>query len=330
MQQAGWYPDPSGAPNSERFWDGTAWTTQVRPAGSTAQPVGPGAQPLGPGSTPPNSGPGTQPFIPGTQPLIPGSRPLGSQPAGPGQPYPPGGSVGTGTRTGSKRTPLVVGAAAVVLIVAVVLGLIFIPGDDDQSVDPPVSPPVSEVPTAGPGEESPGPARGELDCWAGNQSATGSKETPYISTGLAYEAPDSWGFRFSKDQWTWLDDQAVWGAIRPSTRGVALGGLNQQAGFTDPARAGEQHLNCLMQAGVYAAEQTEIEIGETTQVEVNGMEAYQTEATVPGTEEPLEMQVLVFPTRTSGSVAVWMGFWAPGDEAAKQEVLATRDTIKAA
>ncbi|MEV5517322.1 DUF2510 domain-containing protein, partial [Streptomyces flaveolus] len=35
----GWYPDPgqtSDGPATERWWDGKAWTDQVRPAGPAA------------------------------------------------------------------------------------------------------------------------------------------------------------------------------------------------------------------------------------------------------------------------------------------------------
>ncbi|MGC3005579.1 DUF2510 domain-containing protein, partial [Streptomyces sp. G35A] len=35
----GWYPDPgqtNDGPATERWWDGTAWTDQVRPVGSAA------------------------------------------------------------------------------------------------------------------------------------------------------------------------------------------------------------------------------------------------------------------------------------------------------
>ncbi|NUO46956.1 MAG: DUF2510 domain-containing protein, partial [Streptomyces sp.] len=35
----GWYPDPgqtSDGPATERWWDGKAWTDQIRPAGSAA------------------------------------------------------------------------------------------------------------------------------------------------------------------------------------------------------------------------------------------------------------------------------------------------------
>lgn len=48
--QAGWYPDPSGAPGMYRFWDGVRWTTAVSrdpfspPPGATPPP-GPGPVP---------------------------------------------------------------------------------------------------------------------------------------------------------------------------------------------------------------------------------------------------------------------------------------------
>lgn len=42
MQQPGWFPDPGGQPQTERFWDGSAWTTATRPAnGPTPGPGGP-------------------------------------------------------------------------------------------------------------------------------------------------------------------------------------------------------------------------------------------------------------------------------------------------
>ncbi|MFI6208196.1 DUF2510 domain-containing protein [Streptomyces sp. NPDC051041] len=50
----GWYPDPgqtSDGPPTERWWDGKAWTDQVRPAGSAAA-WGPPTQPPFPGAPP--------------------------------------------------------------------------------------------------------------------------------------------------------------------------------------------------------------------------------------------------------------------------------------
>jgi uncharacterized protein YxjI len=43
---AGWYPDPHGAPQTLRYWDGTQWTEHTNPAQQTGQqaPQQPGAQ----------------------------------------------------------------------------------------------------------------------------------------------------------------------------------------------------------------------------------------------------------------------------------------------
>lgn len=56
----GWYPDPgqtNDAPATERWWDGKAWTDQVRPVGSPAGGFGPPAYPAAAGSYPPAAGP---------------------------------------------------------------------------------------------------------------------------------------------------------------------------------------------------------------------------------------------------------------------------------
>ncbi|SPF00325.1 DUF2510 domain-containing protein [Streptomyces sp. MA5143a] len=59
----GWYPDPgqtNDAPPTERWWDGRAWTDQVRPAGSAGT--------FGPPAFPPAAGP----YPPGAAPAYPG------------------------------------------------------------------------------------------------------------------------------------------------------------------------------------------------------------------------------------------------------------------
>ena len=42
MTNAGWYPDPAGAPDTYRYWDGQAWTGHVAPAGGSLVPQPPG------------------------------------------------------------------------------------------------------------------------------------------------------------------------------------------------------------------------------------------------------------------------------------------------
>lgn len=40
MSAPGWYPDPSGAPNQYRYWDGTQWSAQTMPAGGPPNTTG--------------------------------------------------------------------------------------------------------------------------------------------------------------------------------------------------------------------------------------------------------------------------------------------------
>jgi uncharacterized protein (AIM24 family) len=42
---AGWYPDPAGGPNTQRYWDGAAWTAQTRPTDAQPPPPPPPAPP---------------------------------------------------------------------------------------------------------------------------------------------------------------------------------------------------------------------------------------------------------------------------------------------
>ncbi|WP_405592857.1 DUF2510 domain-containing protein [Streptomyces sp. NBC_01092] len=89
----GWYPDPgrqSDGPPTERWWDGKAWTDQVRPAGGADAWSPPEQQPAGGDAS--------------------------AHPAYPGYPVHPGypGQVQSGGRRG-LRTGIAVGVAVVVL-----------------------------------------------------------------------------------------------------------------------------------------------------------------------------------------------------------------------
>ncbi|WP_411099565.1 DUF2510 domain-containing protein [Streptomyces sp. x-45] len=74
----GWYPDPgqkNDGPATERWWDGTAWTDQVRPAGAEAAgapPAQPPAQPAFP--------PSAQDTAAGPYPVHPGYPGVPAQP----------------------------------------------------------------------------------------------------------------------------------------------------------------------------------------------------------------------------------------------------------
>ncbi|WP_307833211.1 DUF2510 domain-containing protein, partial [Pimelobacter simplex] len=51
VTNAGWYPDPAGAPDTYRYWDGQAWSQMT-----TTQPSG-GARPAETPATPPPAAP---------------------------------------------------------------------------------------------------------------------------------------------------------------------------------------------------------------------------------------------------------------------------------
>ncbi|AKJ09444.1 membrane protein [Streptomyces incarnatus] len=105
----GWYPDPgqtNDGPPTERWWDGTAWTGQTRPAG-TAATWGPPTQP------PPAGGPQpAQPAAPAAPPAF-GAQP--GYPAYPGYFAPPPAASRRRVRTGVA----VVAATAVLASIAV-------------------------------------------------------------------------------------------------------------------------------------------------------------------------------------------------------------------
>lgn len=44
MSSPGWYPDPAGDPDLQRYWDGSGWSSQTRPVDKSA-PEGPSAWP---------------------------------------------------------------------------------------------------------------------------------------------------------------------------------------------------------------------------------------------------------------------------------------------
>ncbi|MGC0386411.1 DUF2510 domain-containing protein [Streptomyces sp. SAI-129] len=95
----GWYPDPgqkNDGPATERWWDGTAWTDQVRPAGAEAAGAPPAQPPAGPA------------FPPSAQDTAAGPYPV--HPGYPGVPAQP-----PSARRRRLRTGIAVAAAVAVL-----------------------------------------------------------------------------------------------------------------------------------------------------------------------------------------------------------------------
>ncbi len=93
----GWYPDPAGNPDLERYWDGGNWTDNTRPGGGPDRAAPPPPPPVA--NTPPPPAPVTAPG-PAPAPPPPGPPPGGepgpppvAEPAAPG-PGPVGASIG--------------------------------------------------------------------------------------------------------------------------------------------------------------------------------------------------------------------------------------------
>ncbi|KFG07906.1 MULTISPECIES: DUF2510 domain-containing protein [Streptomyces] len=108
----GWYPDPgqtNDAPATERWWDGKAWTDQVRPVGSAG------------GFGPPVHPPAAGPYPPGAGPYPPMA---GGHPGYPGYPAP---APRRGLRIG-----IAIGVAAAVLV-SIGVGVYALAGDDRGS-----------------------------------------------------------------------------------------------------------------------------------------------------------------------------------------------------
>lgn len=162
MSAPGWYPDPQGGPQT-RFWDGSQWTSQTRPAG--------GGQPQ-PGAGQPQYGPaqptyGQQQYGGGQPPSGAAHPPYGAgqPPYGAGQP-PHGGGPQVGGTPPAKPNHLALWIAlgvSIALIIGVGTWLLLRPKHDHQTTpqptpttSAPASPTASDTPEAStPAETTP-------------------------------------------------------------------------------------------------------------------------------------------------------------------------------
>ncbi|MWA14889.1 DUF2510 domain-containing protein [Streptomyces sp. BA2] len=157
----GWYPDPgqtTDGPRTERWWDGSVWTDQVRAVGSAA----------GWGGSAPTDAPGAYP----------------AYPSYPGQP--------TAPRRG-LRTGIAVGVALVVLA-GIGGGVYFLTADDDSGdSDSAANPPSSSAPSK-PGAPQDPQDPGQTQPPGENPSAPPSEEgyATDMASGISLPVPDGW------------------------------------------------------------------------------------------------------------------------------------------
>ncbi|MFI2611098.1 DUF2510 domain-containing protein [Kitasatospora sp. NPDC018619] len=167
----GWYPVPGadGTPGHERWWDGNAWSSEVRPlqggvaggfADAPTQTGPPSDQrpgygyPGGPAAPPAYGYPGQEGYpLQGGHPGQEGYPAQGGYPAqapGPAYGYPGPGYPPPAKAPGS-RTGLVVGIAVAVLAVGgIVAGIVLSGGGDDRRADPAPNPTVTVTESTGP------------------------------------------------------------------------------------------------------------------------------------------------------------------------------------
>ncbi|MGO1971906.1 MAG: DUF2510 domain-containing protein [Propionibacteriaceae bacterium] len=304
MNPPGWYPDPAGTPNSFRWWDGQTWSNATTTT---------------PATTPPPQNPASQ-----------AGPEMGSQ-LGPGAGGEPGKRAGT---------PVIIGiVVAALVLVLVVVGVIVVPRlGGGEEADPPPS--VEPSSSASGGPQTPGTDPGdpaELNCAGGNQNSTSTQSPIYSAGGLQYEAPEDWGFRFDKSQWSWLDDQAVWGTIDVEPKdeewaaGVALGGVQVANGFSDPKSATTNILECLttygfMNEGDWTA--TEESAEDVTLGDLKGHRAQYLITNGKQTAYPgFEVTVLVLDTGREGSFGTWMSFGPQGESKTAEQIKAAEESI---
>ncbi|MEU5628752.1 DUF2510 domain-containing protein [Streptomyces tendae] len=181
----GWYPDPgqkNDGPATERWWDGTAWTDQVRAAGAGAAGAPPAQPPAGPPLQPP-----VQDTAAGPYPVHPGY---------PGVPVQP-----PSARRRRLRTGIAV-AAAVAVLAGIGVGVYAL--TDDGSGGDSAAP--SQQDRGGPGDRndpfggSGGGEGGGGDGGSPAPDSPGESEPPTVDSGSVTDAlsgislpiPDGW------------------------------------------------------------------------------------------------------------------------------------------
>lgn len=246
----------------------------------------------------------TNPASPPPGQVVPGQAP--PTPAAPG---------------GTSAWPFVIGGG--VLVVALVLGFLFMPGllAPASSPSPTQNPPTTtSTDTTGP--TSPPVTTAPLNC-AGGNGVTVPKGTVYQSGGFKITVPANWTFRYSQTQWTWIDDAANWGTPADNSAGVSFGTLAGKNGFHTAQESTERVLECLTKYGWANdgyQQPVKVTSGEITNSGITGWRATYTIA--PKAENPTysAYEVVLISLPVQNAIVHLTAFYPTGDAAAKQQV----------
>ncbi|KRB76169.1 hypothetical protein ASE01_14190 [Nocardioides sp. Root190] len=367
MTNAGWYPDPAGAPDTYRYWDGQSWsqmTTTQPPSGAApeqARPVDPGPAPSAPTQVPP----GAYGAVPPT-PQQP-QQPYGQQPGQPGQQYgqygqQPGQQYGQpqpwsptpqqgGNGGGNGKTIGIVIAGVLVLVLIGIggfFGVRALTGDDDgdKKADDPTSEPTDgSDPTDGtdgtddPTDVPTNPVEPTgIQCTGGSPEAKdpGASPTTIAGGGLTIPVPTGYtvDVRFSAPH-SFAD--AILVAYKPVDDSwiteFAVGGLPQSNGFDDLADAAEVIMKCLTANDQIYEGFSERKDLASEEITVDGKPAYRitSEIRVDNPEVTAEgdvTSVVVVDTGDPASYGLFLGVATIGDPASIALVDSQIDAIK--
>jgi hypothetical protein len=295
MSMPGWYPDPAGAPNRFRFWDGRAWSPDT-----TDDPASP---PPG-GARPPDAG--------GT-----------------------GGTNHGRRRPGPLILVLAVLVVAVLVGVFLARGLFAersivhpeplpsstVSGWDDSS---PTTEPETPTPSQSTPTPSPTPTEAEpvQPCPEGQPTARQDHPTDgrIHGGGLSFPkvpdwaeaAPYSYSWAYDVGEQSTLVESPNWYA------NLAVGALFTGDGFDEPRRSAELVMQCVITSGLYENFVDRVDLWSKA-VTVDGHPAWSIRAEIEVDYPDLEtkgdtVEVIVVDTGSPESLAMFIGAVDSGDQ----------------
>lgn len=352
MTNAGWYPDPAGAQDTYRYWDGQAWsqmTTTTPPVGNAPQaPQQPAPQPQQPPSQPQTVYGAVPPVAPppGGGYGQPGGG-YGQQGGGYGQP--PGGGYGQpwspGPQQGGGKGKVVgIVVAAVLALVLVGVGGFFgvralTDDDGDKKSDDKTS--KSSEPTDEPTDATSSTVRPTgIQCTGGDpvpETPPTSASTSITGGGLTipvvsgYTADPNYAAAHS-----FADSVQVQFAVVVEDKWIseyAVGGLPKANDFTDPEQAAEIVMQCLTASTDFYTGFAGREDLKREEITVDGKSGYRITSELRVSDPEVtpggdQTTVIVLDTGDEESFGLFLGVVPLGDSAKEAELEETIEAIQ--
>lgn len=361
MTNAGWYPDPAGAQDTYRYWDGQAWsqmTTTTPPVGSAPQAPHAPQQPQQP-AQPPQQPPSQPQTVYGAVPPV-APPPAGGygQPQG-GYGQPPGGGYGQqpwspapqqGGGGKGKVIGIVLGAVLALVLIGVggFFGVKALTGDDDKddkSADDDTSQTTDE---SGSTDSTDDPTDGTsstvrptgIQCTGGSpEPATPPAATATSLTGGGLTMPLPSGYvpdENSAKAHTFADGVQVGVKVVIEDKWIseyAVGGLAKANDFTSPEQAAEIVMQCLTASEAFYTGFNGREDLEREEVTVDGRSGYRITSELRVSDPEVtyggdQTTVIVLDTGDADSFGLFLGVVPLGESAYEAELEDTIEAIK--